>query len=109
MQTRRKTSILAIKLDHEVRLRRRRYPEMRNFEADLFMMVSRPSEANLGRRMPKYYRGKFSGRKLFLTVSRPDSRGSRELNRRPWGPGEGQGGPNKGHLASKIGQKNTNK
>ena len=28
-------------------------------DADLFMMVSRPSKANLGRRMPKYYRGKF--------------------------------------------------
>ena len=37
---------MAIKLDHELRLTRRRSPDMQNFEADLFMMVSRPSEAN---------------------------------------------------------------
>ena len=78
---------------------------MRNFEVDLSMMISRPSNANLRGRMPKYYRGIFSGRIFFLTGSRPDSRASRELNRRPGGPGEGQGGPNKGHLDPNIGQK----
>ena len=36
--------------------------------------------------------------------SRLDSRTSRESNRRPGRPGEGQGGPNKGHLDLKIGQ-----
>ena len=78
---------------------------MRNFEADLFMMVSRPFEANLKGKMSKYCRGEISGRKLVEIGSRPDSRRSRELNWRPGEPGEDQGGPNKGHLDPKIAQK----
>ena len=100
---------MAIKLDHELRLTRRRSPDMQNFEADL-SMVPRPYESILGGKTTKYHfprsRKKF-GRKLAETGSRPDSRGSRELNRRPGRPGEGKGGPNKGHLDPKIGQKNT--
>ena len=100
---------MAIKLDHELRLTRRRSPDMHNFEADLSMMVPRPYEPILGGKMAEYdfseVAKKKLGRKLAETGSRPDSRGSRELNRRPGGPGEGQGGPNKGHLDPKIGKK----
>ena len=80
---------------------------MQNFEADLFMMVSRPSEANLGGRRAKYCRGLFFVQKInfyLSTRSDPDFRGSRELNRSPGRPGEGQGGPNRGQLDPKIGQ-----
>ena len=94
---------MAIKLDHELRFTRRRSPDMQNFEADLSMMVPRPYESILGGRE------KCFGRKLAETGSRPDSRGSMELNRRPGRPGEGQGGLNKGHLDPTIGQKNTKK
>ena len=52
---------MAIKLDHELRLTRRRSWDMQNFEADLFMMVSRPSEANFRGRIPKYYHRKIFG------------------------------------------------
>ena len=54
----------------------------------------------------RFFRGreKRIGRKLAETGSRLDSCGSRELNRRQGRPGEGQGGPNKGHLDPKIGQ-----
>ena len=99
---------MAIKFDHELRLTRRRSPDMQNFEADLSMMVPRPYESILGGKTPKYdfseVAKKKNGRKLAETGSRPDSRGSRELNRRLGRPGEGQGGPNKDHLDSKIGQ-----
>ena len=44
----------AIKLDHELRLTRRRSPDMQNFEADLSMMVPRPYESILGGKTPKY-------------------------------------------------------
>ena len=100
---------MAIKFDHELRLTRRRSPDMQNFEADLSMMVPRPYESILGGKTPKYDFSEVAknfGRKLAETGSRPDSCGSRELNRRPGRPGEGQGGPNKGHLDPKIGQKN---
>ena len=93
---------MAIKLDHELRLTRRRSPDMQNFEADLSMMVPRPYESILGGKMSKYDFSEvaiiFVGRKLAETGSRPDSRGSRELNRRPGRPGQGQGGPHKDHL-----------
>ena len=71
-------------------------------------MVSRPYEANLGRKkspekkqknMRNYFSSKFCFSRLEL-----DSRRSRELNWRLGRPGEGQGGPNKGHLDPKIGQ-----
>ena len=39
---------MAIKFDHELRLTRRRSPDMQNFEADLSMMVPRPYESILG-------------------------------------------------------------
>ena len=45
---------MAIKLDHELRLTRRRSPDMQNFEADLSMMVPRPYESILGGKTPKY-------------------------------------------------------
>ena len=37
---------LAMKLDHELRLTRGRRWDMQNFKEDVFMMASRPSEAN---------------------------------------------------------------
>ena len=46
----------------------------------------------------------FFGRKCVFGGSDPDLHGSRELNRSPGRPGEGQGGPNKGQLEPKIGQ-----
>ena len=68
---------------------------MQNFEADLFMMVSRPSEANLGGRRAKYCRVFFClAKTLYFTGSDPDFRGSRELNWSPGRPGEGQTGAN---------------
>ena len=45
---------MAIKLDHELRLTRRRSPDLQNFEADLSMMVPRPYESILGGKTPKY-------------------------------------------------------
>ena len=45
---------MAIKFDHELRLTRRRSPDMQNFEADLSMMVPRPYESILGGKTPKY-------------------------------------------------------
>ena len=45
---------MAMKLDHELHLTRRRSWDMQNFEADLSMMVSRPSEANLEGKRTKY-------------------------------------------------------
>ena len=66
---------LAIKLHLELRFSRRRYWDMQNCEVDLFMMVSRPSKANLGGRKPKYCRRKFLGRKLVEIGSRPDYHG----------------------------------
>ena len=39
---------MSIKLDHELRLIRRRSPEMQNLEADLSMIVPRPYESILG-------------------------------------------------------------
>ena len=92
---------MAIKLDHELRLTRRRSPDMQNFEADLSMMVPRPYQANLGPKNAIFDFSKFA--KIFLVENlfRPGRdwiTASRELNRRPGGPGEGQGGPNKGHL-----------
>ena len=45
---------MAIKLDHELRLTRRRSPDMQNFEADLSMMVPRPYESILEGKTPKY-------------------------------------------------------
>ena len=45
---------MAMELDHELHLTRRQSWDMQNLEADLFMMVSRPSKANLGGRRPKY-------------------------------------------------------
>ena len=46
---------MAIEVEHELRLTRCRNCHVQNFEADLFMMVSRPSEANLSGKKPKYY------------------------------------------------------
>ena len=105
-----------IKSDPEVVQRWHTHHWIGNFEADLSMMVSRPYEANLGREKPKYIFSKFAkmfpvenwskiGRDRVETGSRTDSHGSRELNRRPGRPGEGQGGPNKGHLDPTIGKK----
>ena len=68
---------------------------MQNFEADLFMMVSRPSEANLDGKRAKYCRAFFVAQKnVFYPGSDLDFCGSRELNRSPGRPGEGQTGPN---------------
>ena len=76
---------MAIKLDHELRLTRRRSWDMQNFEADLFMMVSRPSEANLGGRKPKYDFSKvtFFCRKLVETKSTLVERVKPEARRGP--------------------------
>ena len=49
-----KISVLVIKLDHELRLTRRRSPDTQNFEADLSMVVTRPYESILGGKTPKY-------------------------------------------------------
>ena len=38
---------MAMKLDHELRLTRHQSWDMQNFEVDLFMMVSRPSKADV--------------------------------------------------------------
>ena len=45
---------MAIKFDHELRLTRRRSQDMQTFDADLFVMVLSPSEANYEGREPKY-------------------------------------------------------
>ena len=45
---------MATKFDHELRLTRRRSPDMQNFEADLSMMVPRPYESILGGKTSKY-------------------------------------------------------
>ena len=71
------------------------------------MTVPRPYEANLGPKIAIFDFQNlhfFFGRKFVSAGSRPDSRRSRELNRRPGRPGEGQIRPNKGHLDPKIGQ-----
>ena len=78
------------------------------------MTVPRPYEANLGPKNAMFVFVFFVfffticenifGRKFVSAGSRPDSHRSRELNRRPGRPGEGQGGPNKGHLDPKIGK-----
>ena len=70
------------------------------------MMVPRPYEANLRLKKSVFDFSKFAKKKRnFVSArSRPDSRMSRELNRRPGRPGEGQGGPNKDHLETKIDQ-----
>ena len=70
------------------------------------MMVPRPYESNLGGKTPKYDFSEVAKNFLVENWPRPDSRGSRELNRRLGRPGEGQGGPNKGHLDPKIVPKN---
>ena len=65
-----------------------------NFEPDLSMTVPRPYEANLGPKNAIFDFSKFAknifGRKFVSAGSRPDSRRSREFNRRPGRPGEGQ-------------------
>ena len=101
---------MAIKLDHELRLTCRRSPDMQNFEVDLSMMVPRPYESIFGGKTPKYEFSEVAKKKIVENWPRPGRDripGSRELNRRPGRPREGQGGPNKGHLDPKIGQKNT--
>ena len=49
-----------IKWDPEVAQRWQTQNRIGNFEADLSMMVSRPYEANLGRKKPKYNFSKFA-------------------------------------------------
>ena len=97
-----------IKSDPEVVQRWHTHHWIGNFDADLSMRVSRPYEANLGRKKPpareKKNRENIFGRKFVSAGSRPDSRRSRELNRRLGRPGEGQGGANKSRLDPKIGQ-----
>ena len=64
-----KPTDMAIKLDHELSLTRSW--DMQEFEAELFMMFSRPFEANLGGKESKYELSKFT---IFLGVenwSRP--------------------------------------
>ena len=102
---------MTMKLDHELRLTRCRSWDMQNLEADLFIMISRPSEANYGGGRTKYV---FPGSRTFfepkicLTSSRPDSCGStRELNQGLGNqglgsPGEGQRVTIKGYLDPKI-------
>ena len=45
---------MAMKLDHELRLTRRRSWDTQDFEVNPFMMFWRPCEANLGIRKPVY-------------------------------------------------------
>ena len=100
----------------------RRSWDMQNSEADLFMMVSKPSEANVEFQShprlgyaefrggtPKYdflEVAKKMGLRIYLSGSSADCRRSRESNQRQWRPGEGQAGPNKGYLDPKLGNKN---
>ena len=93
---------MAIKLDHELDLTRRQSWDMQNFETDIFMMVSRPSDANSGGTKPKYDFSKVAKKSLaensgFLWVQGVKME-AREARR----------GPNKGHLDSKIDKKNEN-
>ena len=73
------------------------------------MTVPRPYEANLGPKNAIFDFSKFAEIFLIEKLCRPGrdripAGRSRELNRRPGRPGEGQGGPNKGHRHPKIGQ-----
>ena len=71
-------------------------------------MVLGPSEANSGGRNPKYDFAEVAKKtsvENWSTGSDLDSCRSRELNRRHGRPGEGQGGPNKGHLDTNFGPK----
>ena len=68
------------------------------------MTVPRPHEVSLGleNAVFNFQIREKNGRKFVSAGSRPDSRRSRELNRRPGRPGQGEGWPNKGHLDPKI-------
>ena len=70
-QFRMKRIDMAIKLDHELRLTRRRSPDMQNFEADLSMMVPRPYESILGGKTPKYDFSEVAKKKLVENWPRP--------------------------------------
>ena len=72
---------------------------MQNFEADLFMMVSRPSEANLGGRRAKCCRGFFVFAPT-IVFYRVGSGFPRVEGVKP----EARRGPNRGQLDPKIGQ-----
>ena len=78
---------------------------MQNFEVDLFMMVSRPSNSNLGDGGTKYDSSevaKKNVRHFLLDGSDLESCRSKESTRRPGRPREGQGGPSKNHLDPKT-------
>ena len=62
---------MAIKFDHELRLTRRRSPDMQNFEADLSMMVPRPYESILGGKTPKYDFSEVAKKKMVENWPRP--------------------------------------
>ena len=62
---------MAIKFDHELRLTRRRSPDMQNFEADLSMMVPRPYDSILRGKTHKYDFSEVAKKKLVENWPRP--------------------------------------